>query len=204
MEPIKINLATFEYQDKRLSYPVMLVTALIILTVSIISIRSGINAQSEINEYENKVAAKEQNIVRRQQIKKETVKKLNDRDIESLKKDIDFINGLIMTDAYPYDRLLDALEVCVPQGIAILNFNLSKDQERVALKGKAGSIDEITVFLNRLNNSNIYKKSNLLNLTVSRENILQEETEYMDDGITFEIECSIDTDQVWARTIEKE
>ncbi|MBN1627424.1 MAG: PilN domain-containing protein [Deltaproteobacteria bacterium] len=200
MEPIKINLATFEYQDKRLSYTVMLVTALIILIISFISIRSGINAQNEINEYENKVALKAQDIIKRQQIKKETVKRLSDKEIESLKKDISFINGLIMTDAYPYDRLLDALEVCVPQGLAILNYSLSKDQNVVSLKGKAGSMDEITVFLDRLNSSRIYKNSSLLNLTVSRENIMQEEMEYQDNGITFEIECSIDSDQVWAAT----
>jgi len=203
LEPIKINLATFEYQDKRLSYSVMLVTALIVLTLSIISIRSGINAQSEINEYENKVASKAQNNIKRQQIKKETVKRLNDKEIESLKKDIDFINGLIMMDAYPYDRLLDALESCAPQGVALLNFSLSKDQNTASLKGKAGSMDEITVFLNKLNSSKIYKNSSLLNLTVSREDILQEEMEYPDNGITFEIECSIDSDQVWATT-EKE
>lgn len=200
MEPVKINLATFDYQDRRLSYSVMLVTALIVLGLSVVSIRSGINAQDEINEYEAKVAAKEQNTIKRQQIKKEAVRRLSDGEIKSVKKDIDFINGLIMMDNYPYDRLLDALEVCVPQGIALKNFSLSKDQTTAALKGKAGSMDEITVFLNRLDGSKIYKNSNLLNLTVSRENILREEMEYMDDGITFEIECSIDTDQVWVET----
>ena len=199
MEPIKINLATFEYQDKRLSYPVMLITALIVLLVSFFSIKTGINTQGEIKENENKIAEQEQNIIKRQRIKKENIKTLKDSEIESLKKDIDFINGLITMDAYPYDRLLDSLELSVPQGIVLSSFKMSKDLNKAVLNGKADSMDGISILLNRLNDSKIYKNNNLLNLSVAQENNTHEEAISFDNGITFEIESTIDKDQVWVR-----
>lgn len=197
MEPIKINLATFEYQDKRLSYTVMLLTALIVLIVSIFSIRSAANTQTEIKEYEKKIAEQEQNIIKRQKIRKENIKKLNDAEIKSLKKDIDFVNGLINKDAYPYDRLLDSFELCIPQGIVLSSFKMSKDLDEVVVEGKADSMNEITVFLNKLNESKSYKKNNLLNLSISQKNNAQDEPISVDDGIKFEIECVIDGDKIW-------
>jgi Tfp pilus assembly protein PilN len=199
LEPIKINLATFEYQDKRLAYPVMLITALIVLLVSILSIRTGMNTQGEINEYEKTIDSQEQSVIKRQQIKKENVRRLKDGEVESLKKDIDFINGLIKMDAYPYDRLLDSLEVCMPQGVVLSDLKMSKDLDMVTLKGEVDSMDNITVFLNNLNDSKIFKNNNLLNLSVSREDNRGEDSSSMDDAITFEMECSIDKNQIWER-----
>lgn len=197
MEPIKINLATFEYQDKRLSYTVMLLTALIVLIVSIFSIRSAANTQTEIKEYEKKIAEQEQNIIKRQKIRKENIKKLNDAEIKSLKKNIDFVNGLINKDAYPYDRLLDLFELCVPQGIVLSSFKMSKDLDEVVVEGKADSMNEITVFLNKLNESKSYKKNNLLNLSIAQKNNAHDEPISVDDGIKFEIESVIDGDKIW-------
>jgi len=199
LEPIKINLATFEYQDKRLAYPVMLMTALIILLISILSIRTGINTQGEINEYEKTIESQEQNAIKRQQIKKETTRRLKDTEIESLKKDIGFINSLIKMDAYPYDRMLDTLELCLPRGIVLSDLKMSKDLNMVTLQGKADSMEKITDFINSLNDSKIFKNNNLLNLSVSREDKGQDDSSSIDNGITFEMECSIDKNQIWER-----
>jgi Tfp pilus assembly protein PilN len=199
LEPIKINLATFEYQDKRLAYPVMLMTALIILLISILSIRTGINTQGEINEYEKTIESQEQNAIKRQQIKKETTRRLKDTEIESLKKDIGFINGLIKMDAYPYDRMLDTLELCLPRGIVLSDLKMSKDLNMVTLQGKSDSMEKITDFINSLNDSKIFKNNNLLNLSVSREANSEEDSSAMDDGVTFEMECSIDKNQIWVK-----
>lgn len=199
MEPIKINLATFEYQDKRLSYPVMLLTAAIVLILSVFAIRSGLNNQIEIKEYEKKIAEQDQNIVTRQRINMENIVRLKDSEIESLKKEIDFINGLIDKDAYPYDRLLDSLELCVPEGIVLSSFRLSNDLNKVVLEGKADSMNEIAVFFNKLSDSKIYNNNSLLSLSIAQENIIQEESISMDNGIGFEIECLIDKDQVWIK-----
>ena len=197
MEPIKINLATFEYQDKRISYPVMLVSALIILLISILSIRTGISTQGEIKEYEAKIAKQEQNVVKRQHIKKEDVITLKEGEVESLKKDADFINRLITTDAYPYDKMMDSLEVCVPQGVVLLSFKMSKDLDKVILGGKADSMDKINILLNKLNDSTIYKNNNLMNLSVGQEKGTQGDETSIDNAITFEIESAIDRDKVW-------
>ena len=199
MEPIKINLATFEYQDKRLSYPAMLATALVVLFFSFLSIRTGINSQGEINEYEKIIASQEQSAIKKQQIKKENTRRLKDGEIESLKKDIDFINGLIKMDAYPYDRLLDSLEACMPKGIVLSELKMSKDLNMMTLTGKVDSMDKITVFITNLTDSKNFKNNNLLNLSVVQQNNQQEDSSSMDNGITFEIESSIDKNQIWAR-----
>lgn len=196
MEPIKLNLATFEYQDKRILYPIMLLATLAVLVISSLSITIGMNTQSEIKEYENKILERKQQVVKRQQIKKENFLRMNDTEIEALKKDVDFINGLITLDAYPYDRLLDSLELCIPQRVALINLQMSKDLDKVTLEGKADSMNDVNIFLNKLNDSKIYKNNNLLNLAMLQENPTQEETKSMDVGIRFEIICSISKDQL--------
>ena len=199
MEPIKINLANVEYQDKRLAYPVMLITALVVLLVSILSLRSGINTQGEINEYEKTIDSQEQGVIKKQQIKKENTSRLKEGELASLKKDIGLINGLIKMDAYPYDRLLDTLEVCMPQGVVLLDLKMSKDLDMVTLNGKVDSMDKITVFINNLNDSKILKNNNLLNLSVSQEGNQEEGSSSRDNGITFEIECSVDKNNIWVK-----
>jgi Tfp pilus assembly protein PilN len=199
VESIKINLATFEYQDKRLVYPVMLISALVVLLISFFSIKIGINTRSEIKEYEKTINLQEQNVLKRQQIKKESIRRLKDGEITSLKKDINFINELIEMDAYPYDRLLDALEACMPQGIVLSALNMSKDLTKVTLEGDSDSMEKISIFINNLNDSKILKNNNLLNLTVSREGSKEEGSSSMDNGISFEIESSIDNKQIWGK-----
>jgi Tfp pilus assembly protein PilN len=195
VETIKINLATFEYQDRRISYPVMLVVAAIILMISSLSIKGGLDRQTRIKEYEKKIYDREQNVLKRQQIEK--VPSLKVAEIESIKNEANFINGVINQHAYPYDRLLDALEVSVPEGIVLSSFGMSKDLNKLILNGRAESMNNITLFLNNLNNSNIYKSSNLLSLSVSRENNSEEAPKPDGNGITFEVESAIARDQIW-------
>lgn len=197
METIKINLATFEYQDKRLSYPVMLIVAAVVVILSGLSISVGLNTQTEIKDYESKIAEREQSLLKRQQINK--IPRLKDEDIESLKKDINLINGLINMDAYPYDRLLGSLELCVQPGIVLSSFDMSKEFSKATIEGNADSMNDITVFLNNLNNSNIYKTNNLMNLSVLQADETKEESASMGSGITFEIESSIAKDRIWEK-----
>jgi len=193
LETIKINLATFEYQDKRISYPVMLLVAVMVLIISSLSIKAGLNGQSKIKGYETSINEREQGLLKRQ-IKESP--RLKDNEIESIKNEANFINGIINQHDYPYDRLLDPLEACVPQGVVLSSFGMSKDFNRVILNGRADSMNDITLFLNNLNNSTIYKNSNLMNLSVSPEGKTPEETA-SSAGITFEIESAIAREQVW-------
>jgi Tfp pilus assembly protein PilN len=197
LETIKINLATFEYQDKRLSYPVILVVSVIVLMVSSLSIKAGLNRQTEIKEYEKIISEREQSTLKKQQIEK--IPRLKDAEIESVKNDANFIGGIINQHAYPYDRLFDALEASVPNGVVISSFGMSKDFNKVILDGKADSMNNITLFLNNLNVSKIYKNSNLLSLSVSRENNAEERSVSVGNGITFEVESATAKDQIWQR-----
>jgi Tfp pilus assembly protein PilN len=195
LETIKINLATFEYQDKRLSYPVILGVVAIVLMISSLSIKAGLSRQAQIKEYEKIIYDREQNALKKQQIEK--IPSLKAAEIESIKNDANFINGIINQHAYPYNRLLDALEASVPKGIVIASFGMSKDFNKLTLNGRADSMNNITLFLNNLNDSKIYKSGNLLSLSVSQENNTEETPKSAGDGITFEIESSIANDQIW-------
>jgi Tfp pilus assembly protein PilN len=195
LDAIKINLASFEYQDKRLSYTVMLVIAAIALIISGLSIKAGLDKQTEIKEIEKNIAEHEQTTLKRQQVKQ--VPRLKDGEIESIKNKVNFINRIINQHAYPYDRLLDSLEVCVPKGVVLSSFGMSKDFTRVILNGKADTMNTITQFVNNLNNSAVYKNNNILNLSVSQENTSQGESATTGSGITFEVESVIAKDQIW-------
>lgn len=172
----------------------MLLIALIVLIMSGLSIRTGLNGQAQIKEYERSINEREQGLLKKQQIKQSPA--LTDKEIASIKDEVNFINGIINQHVYPYDRLFDPLETCVPQGVVLSGFGMSKDFNRVILNGRADSMNDITLFLKNLNDSTIYKNSTLMNLSVSPEGKTPEEPA-SNAGITFEIESVIAKGQVW-------
>jgi Tfp pilus assembly protein PilN len=172
----------------------MLLIAIIVLVISSLSIRAGLNGQTQIKEYEKSINEREQGVLKRQQIKQSPT--LKDNEIESIKNEANFINGIINQHVYPYDRFFDSLENSIPKGVVLSSFEMTKDFNRTILNGAADSMNDITLFLNNLNNSTIYKNSTLINLSVSPEGQTPE-TPASKTGITFEIESVIVKDEVW-------
>ena len=194
LETIKVNLATFEYQDKRFSYPILIAIALIVLVLSFIFAQMSMNNQAEIREYEIRIQRLEQEFVLKKRMKEEKSDHLKAKEIESIKKGIDFINKLIISDIFPWDRLLDSLETSMPSGITLLKFDMTKDQKKMILQCKAKSINEISTFLSQLNDSKIFRNNILKNLSVEQKNSSEENIQGKEFVVKFEIESRIARD----------
>ena len=196
METIKINMATVKYQDKIFAYPILFGTLLLILILSVYSIQKGITNQLEIREYEKKIIQTGKIYRIRQKNNNGNNRNLRDGEIKSIENEISYINSLITLDSFPWGRLLDSLENSIPSGITISNFNMSEDMNNARLQGNASSINDISVFLDNLNGSNVYQNSELISLSVSEEDSDRGNTKGTGPNIIFEITSSIAKDQI--------
>ncbi|MBN1848457.1 MAG: PilN domain-containing protein [Deltaproteobacteria bacterium] len=196
MEMIKINLATFEYQNKRLAYPMLIGAAILLLLLSWYTVQISHRYQNEIFEYEKRVDDLEQMSVKRQKITASKEKELTEQEIKSLQDEIQFVNQRIIEDVFPWSGLLDSLETDIPDGITLSNFSISKDPSKAKLRGEARSMKEIGMFLANLEKSKTFRDSHLINLSINQSKNNQDTTGEESQSIDFEIESFFDMDQI--------
>jgi Tfp pilus assembly protein PilN len=196
---ININLATFDYQNKRFAYPMLFGAAIILLATSLYTVQTSYQYQNEIFEYEKKIESLTQKNVTRQKINKDVRPVLTKEEEESIRNDIDFVNERIIKDVFPWDRLLSGLEMEIPEGAFLTGFSTSKDFTKIKLQGKAESMKEVGMFLANLNNSTTFQNSELVNLSINQPNQFQTEAGKMMMQINFEIESNITIDQLLSR-----
>jgi len=197
MEKMNINLATFEYDDKRISYPLLMGAVLIILIISGLSVHFFLNNQMDIKDYEKNIARLGQENIILGSNNTSIYQKMDSLEIETIHKEIDLINELIIKDIFPWDKLISNLERNMPTGIKLLDLTMSDDLSKLKLQCKAVSVRDISSFLTQLNSSKIYRNNNLLNLSVAQENVLQESQKGENLVIKFEIESSVVKDQLF-------
>ncbi len=195
MDRILINLATFEYLDKRIAYPMLFGAAIILIAISWYMVKASYQYQNHIFEYEKRIESLDQKILTRQSIKQKT-EKIGKDETTSLQSDIVFVNERIKQDVFPWDRLLDALERNMPDRTVLLSISPSKGQTGLRLQGKAESMEEVGMFLKNLNQSTIFPDNRLVNLAVNREGGFQGGANGESGAIKYELESIIDMDQL--------
>jgi len=184
-------MATLEYHDKRIVYLVVLGAIIFLSAITGYNINMGVKYQKEISEYEGKIGKLEQNQSQRKFLHKE----LKEEEIKQIKTDALFVNKLIAIDIFPWDRLLEALEDNMPEDIILMSLSLSNIDgsdiyDKLLLKGSAGSIEKIALFLKKLEESSIFQKCMILKLSVEKGN-LEEIAKKKSFNIYFEIESSL-------------
>ncbi|MBW1745181.1 MAG: PilN domain-containing protein [Deltaproteobacteria bacterium] len=187
MKPIKVNISTLEYHDKRIVYSVVLGAIVFLAVIIGYNINVGVKYQKEISEYEEKIGKLvEQNQSKRKFLHKE----LKEEEIKQIKTDALFVNKLIAIDIFPWDHLLETLEDNIPEGIILMNLSLSDIYDKLLLKGSAGSIEKIALFLKKLEESSMFQKCMILKLSVEKGS-LEEISKKKPFNIYFEIEISL-------------
>ena len=184
-------MASLEYHDKRVVYSVVLGAIIFLSAITGYNINMGVKYQKEISEYEEKIEKLEQN----QSQKKFLHKELKEEEIKQIKTDALFVNKLIAIDIFPWDRLLKTLEDNIPEDIILMNLSLSDSYgsdiyDKLLLKGYAGSIEKIALFLKKLEESSIFQKCMILKLSVEKGS-LKEISKKKSFNIYFEIEGSL-------------
>ncbi len=177
-------MATLEYHDKRIVYSVVLGAIILLVAITGYNINMGVKYQKEIFEYKDKTGKLvEQNQSQRKFLHKE----LKEEEIEQIKTDALFVNKLIAIDIFPWDRLLETLEDNIPEDIILMNLSLSDIYDKLLLKGYAGSIEKIALFIKKLEESSMFHKCMILKLSVEKDG-LEDISKKKSFNIYFEIE----------------
>ncbi len=194
-------MATLEYHDKRIVYSVVFGAVIFLSAITGYNINMGVKYQKEISEHEEKIGKLEQNQSQRKFLHKE----LKEEEIKQIKTDALFVNKLIAIDIFPWDRLLETLEDNIPEDIILMNLSLSDIYgsdiygsdiygsdiyDKLLLKGYAGSIEKIALFLKKLEASTMFQKCMILKLSVEKGS-LKEISKKKSFNIYFEIETSL-------------
>lgn len=168
MRRIELNLATFEYQDKQIVYPMLAAVALLLLLLSLYGLKLFSDYRQQAQEFRTSIARLEKTQATRKKIQREGRGAAPKQEAESSTAAVEFVNRLITTDVFPWDRLLDELETLTPPGITIQSFSSGTDEKKIRIEGKASSMSEITQFLKALDGSKVFRDTVIANVSVGK------------------------------------
>ncbi|MCD6184264.1 MAG: PilN domain-containing protein [Deltaproteobacteria bacterium] len=197
MKPIKGNLTTVEYIDKRIIYSILTIAAVILLIISACNIHSGFQYHTDTLNYKEKITRLTQNLKTKKLRDDDIKNRPGEQEYEKIKTNALFMNKLITLDIFPWDKLLDTLEQSVPEGMTLNSFVPSNDFKKIIIKGRAGTMKNITHLLKMLEKSAILQKSSLLQICVAEsnpDNISAEKAPGINPSINFEMETFLKMD----------
>ncbi|MBW1893561.1 MAG: hypothetical protein JRF40_03430 [Deltaproteobacteria bacterium] len=149
MEPIRINIATFEYIDKKLVF-IMAVVATALIVISAVNINLFFKYRGRISEYGNKALRIEKVFAEKNMLESRRIEEIGTERSEKILQRAIAANRLIVKDIFPWSRFFEIIETKVPNGIVIHSILPSDDHRSLILEGKATSERKITFFLKRL------------------------------------------------------
>ncbi|MBN1102832.1 MAG: PilN domain-containing protein [Deltaproteobacteria bacterium] len=168
MRRIELNLATFEYQDKQIAYPMLAAAALLLLLLSLYGLKLFSDYRQQVQEFRASFARLEKKQSTRKKIQRVGRGAAPKQETESSKAAVELVNRLITMDVFPWGRLLDELEDLTPPGITVQSFSSGTDEKKIRIEGKASSMNEITQFLKGLDGSKLYRDTVLSNVSVGK------------------------------------
>lgn len=164
MEPVSINLATFRYVDRRLSFLVVLLALFTVAAVTGFNFLSYSRGKEEIHRFRGRIALLKEARAEKEKraVKRETV------DAEALARvqmEKRIVNRLILLDGFPWPEILDRLERSVLPGITLGSLSHSDDFSRLSLGGRAEAAAQMTGFIRQLGSGELFVKNELSSLS---------------------------------------
>ena len=150
MEPIRVNLASFEYVDKRHTYLMFIGIGIVALIISAYNVHLYAKRESEISDYKKKISVSQKKWQNNQQFKHEKKIEIGEEEKDRLKNSAVFLNRLIASDIFPWNQFLNMLERKVPNDLILTKIEPADNYGKLILAGYAGSTRKITFFLKRL------------------------------------------------------
>lgn len=196
MEPIKVNLSTFEHYDMRLANLMCISIVIFVLLFSTYNIHLYFRSQDEIRNYEEKIETMELRFNKIRQMKDERMVKIGQNELNSIRTKASFVNRLIAFDIFPWHRVLNELERIMPGDMILRDFSPSGDFSKITLRGSTGSTQSISLFLNKLNSIELFHNNVLLGFNV-KHNALTSGTKEETIGLKFEIESQLHIDKLF-------
>ena len=198
MEPIKVNLASFEYVEKRQTYLMVGIIAIAVLIISVYNIRLYAKCRREISNYEKEISLSNKKWQNSHQLQHEQIE-IGEEEKKVLKNNADFANRLIASDIFPWNQFLNMLERKVPNELTLSKIAPTDNYSKLIISGYAGSTRKVTFFMKRLKDWNVIQHSTLLKLHVEQNGSLPK-TQGIAPKIEFEIESTLRTDKLFNET----
>ncbi len=169
MNALSLNLATFEYRTRRIAAFLLFVTGLAAVVISLYSIHGGLELKDEIREYEKRIAQLERAHAKAAAHGEgKAGKPLGQEAMRTIKQQASLVNQLIVSDVFPWDRLLDGLERALPEGVLLSSIRPSGDRKKITLTGQSRSTESLSRFMGGLEDSGVIERAALTKLHVER------------------------------------
>ena len=133
MKPLNINLATFEYVDKKIAYTMIIALLSLVLSASVCTMILWSKYNFLAGKYEAKLLnlqKKEKKVLAARKLREAEMKKHR----QSTRKHTLFVNRLIAKDIFPWDRILSTFESKTPDGLYVENFSHDDSFGKIFLK----------------------------------------------------------------------
>ena len=196
MDPVKLNLATFKYYDKRVASIAFVVIVVFLGGLSLYNVTKAIRTNRDILNYEAKIKRLEMSLAKNKKARETVRKKLKGEEMRAIREGTTLVNRIIARNAFPWDRMLDALEVSIPKGIFLESLTPSKNFSSVQIKGVAGSPDQIDLLLSRLKKAKLFERNLLTKLNLKEIGGNGAETSDR-NGVRFEIESKVNIEKLF-------
>ena len=119
MDPVKLNLATFNYYDKKVATVALVMIILFLGGLSLYSVTRAVQGKREIVIYENKIKRLEKSLAKSKKAREKVREKLKGEEMRAIREGTAFVNRIIAKNVFPFDRLLDGIETSIPTGMVL-------------------------------------------------------------------------------------
>jgi Tfp pilus assembly protein PilN len=200
VNPLKINLASLEYADKRKANFILTSACVVLLLISGLNVNLFRVYNFTIAEAHSKILRLENQLAKKQRIHEKIKSQFGTDTINIIKENAAFVNRVIALDVFPWNSLLYNLEKQVPEGLTLKSISPSDNFNKLRLKGRTDSMNNITFFLKKLDESELLHQGVLLQFSVDESNKTVEHKNN-DPEIHFEIETSLRMDRLFPKNI---
>jgi Fimbrial assembly protein (PilN) len=169
LDPIRVNLATFVYYDRRVAYTTLVILVVFLAGITLLNLNRGVYYQGEIRSYNDKIKRLEKQLSKRKQTREKLLKELKGEEMQIIREGAKLVNQIIVKDVFPWDRLLDAIETDMPKGMVLKDIKVADDFSKVTLSGFAETPKNIAQLLKNFRKSGIFEKSLLTQLNIEQE-----------------------------------
>ena len=197
MDPVKLNLATFNYYDKKVATVALVMIIFFLGGLSLYSVTRAVQGKREIVIYENKIKRLEKSLAKSKKAREKVREKLKGEEMRAIREGTAFVNRIIAKNVFPFDRLLDGIETSIPTGMVLESLMVAEDFHTISMKGVAESSAEIDLLLGRLKKSGLFERNLLTKLSV-KELGKNGDAQAGTQGMRFEIESKLSIDELFS------
>jgi hypothetical protein len=157
---LNINFATDNYSKSAISRVIVLAFLCLMVVYSWHNINSYTKNREQIIQYQEKVAAMEQNSL--VWINRFNMSDISEKDLKLLKRDVEFISNAIPRETFSWTELLSNLEEYVPRNVFLTQISPDFNKKKIKIVGVAKTMKDMLSLVDNLNRSSYFTNALLL------------------------------------------